>query len=1016
MPQPIIENNWPLGWIPSNDLQKDGGDGYSPSANGLLRMDNLTLDAKGTIRLAKAPNPESVLPFPNNINSIAGAYFKPLKYRYIYDSTGTLLRNYGSSNAQNTFDKSMFTGGTTRRLAYLNTLGTMLLTAGVKQLIDAGGSSQYPLGLPAAAPPALGTTGSDLIDLEDLDGSGNYTNWTDYQSNSAFTNTGPSLTLTPNLTSLYGGAQATFGSPVDTTNFGLGTGMDQPSDIFQFSLECDNPSALLWFSITLGCGANPLTLPFFWQTFNVSGGDSNETTVNLSSGVATVVSMLRSSFNASQDAAGTQPAWAAVTSILIEFAFSAPTNVTFSGFEFTNGNPYSGLVTYLCAEVNSTGQFVMFGLASTQVSITPANNFVTVDRSGTACNANANGIRFFRMDTVLGQFLEVGRQSGAYGFTPAKFTDFLTDTQVLEAAALDQTKVLQFFRIALTQDIVGMLWFATRVIYLNASGFYPSFELDPGSYDSRFFYQLIGEASEQCLFMCALNVGQFIVATTNDFYQVSGTFALITTTNADGSTTTIQDVTIQKLGISDAAISSQFMEVEGTILYLSATGVRSLSVSTSTSINTSLELLFRNEERFGFPPISLLPADQSTVACVSSGYRIYWSLPCADGYNRVFVSTFNIPLPTELRGNNYWRLLSNLDPTTNPNCIFREQDGTIIFAGNGGIDNFVSSLENNTTLPLPINLLTQLNFGVNSTIAKKAGALGLMINTGGETLNVAVTGIDENGVYWTTNFKVNTGVEMMVYLDTHLLSNDPEGEYLGFYIQITGTTSAFSLNYFFHTIVLEYPPVSYYELMLFTNFGKAESKKISTIPMVIDDLGNPVTINVRADEITFPPQTYDPTDEPSTVFWNNPGIDQQAVDWQVEVIAPQGMRFYKFLPPTILQIFPMGKLYDMLGPFELDRIGIIFGFRIRIMMTGAPVNYKVYEQDTLIWDGINDIPAGINAPLNKDSIVEVVLPKGVNSSVCRIVLTCPAIFYRYSFEVKVRSTGKETEEKWVEIK
>lgn len=1006
MSNPIIESSWPLGWSPSSSVQGDPGEPHV-----LLRMDNLTLDEKGTIRLSKSANPESS-ELVAVVNSIFAAYVNGQKLRYIYDAAGNLSRNYGGAASQSVYDLSIFTGGTTQRASFLNALGSIFVIAGDELYMDLG-AAQYTLGLPAPVAPTLINEVANLIDLSNLDGSGNFTNWTSIAT-SSFTNTGTTLIWQPVIPGSYrGDVQTVNSSVVDTTNFGGGTGFQDPTDTFQIAFTIDDTSLISWFRVTLFCEdpTQPAGSPdLFFFEFDFSSANSpygflypvtNPPVVNgivLTSGVQSVIYLQRQFF-ISQGS----PNWATIKATLISVGFNiAATNIptiTLAELGFTAGS-VNGTQTYLCVEVNDTGQFVEFSPASAQVSIvSPATKDVKVDRSGAAVNANANGIRFFRTNDTLGQFIEVDRQSGAYGFTPAFFLDNLSDTDALEAAALDPSKVLEFYRTSLPNNIIGMVYYGTRIIYLTPTGFFPSYPLDPGSYDSRFFYELNGSVSEQCLFICKLDVGTMIVSTTKDFYRITGDFSFITTTNPDGSTDTIQNVTVQWLGISDPSISRFFMEVEGTIMYLSATGVRQLSVASSSSINTTLELLFRKENRFGFPQISLLPADQSIVACISSGYRIYWSLPCSDGNNYVFVSTFNIPDPTELRGSSYWRLISDLIPAQNPSCMVREDDGTILI----GAGQYVKSLENANTA-LNLNLLTQYNFGENPTITKIAGSMGVFTNTGGVVLTFQVSGLNIDGGVTNKSFPVNTDYEKLVYLDISSM-----GECLAFQLSVTGTTAEFSLNYFFIIFVVDLPPVTYYAKMVYTNFGKARSKRISTWPLVVDDLGNPVTLKVSADLQVLDPQTYDPLEEPNTIFWNNT-YDIKAVDWQMEVFSPLGMRFYKFMDPEILQLYPMGKLEDQVGPLELDREGIVFSMRLRVENEGTSINYIVWDQDTQLWAGsIVTVP-------NKDSVYEEVFPKGVISSVLKVTFQSLTVFYRFTLEFKVRITGKETEEKWVMIK
>lgn len=996
----IVELDWPLGWIASSSSQGDPG-----QPHGLLRMDNLTLDERGTIRLAKSPVAESAL-LAYIVKSIFAVYNGGRKLRYTYDNGGVMRRNYGAGNSLTLYDLTVFTGGSTSKAAFLNALGAVLMIAGTRKYFDTGaaptaaipGYASLDLVQPFA--PVLTNLTATAVSLENLDGSSHYTNWTSVVS-SAFNNAGATLIFSPVVVGNNRAAVATtYASVVDTTNFGAGTGFDDPTDTFSFVLEIDDASQLFFFKLTLfsGSASGP---DFFWKEWDfVNPPSTFYPAFVISSGVSTIITFSRSDFSSTG-----APNWATIKSALLEVGVNvaeSPTSVTWSALKLISGN-INGDQTYVVAEVLDTGQFVMSSVQSTEVTVSaPALKDIQIDRSAHAVAVNANQIRYYRNNISLGQFFEVKRQTGNLGFTPAPFTDTLSDADAVAEATIDPTKVLQFYRTGLTSDIIGMIYFGTRIIYLNSVGFYPSLPLDPGSYDSRFLYELAGTSSEQCLFLCKLDVGTFIVATTKDFYRVTGTFGDILTTLSDGSTQTIQDVNIQWLGISDPAISRSFIEVEGTIMYMSATGIRTLSVATSTSINTTLELLFRKESRYGMPYIDLLPADQSEIACVSSGYRIYWSVPFSNGVNGVLVSTFNPPLPSELRGSSYWRFLTDTDASLNPTCIVREDDGNILCGGS----NYVKSLEAGAD-SLPLDLLTQYNFGNELNSGKDARAICLYISTGGNNLTLTLSGINRKGDIITASpVTINVADPGSVLrLDLEELLGEP---CLAYNINIAGTTNVFSLNYF----LIEYeprPPIVKRVLFPYSNFGKAVRKKISTLPMVIDDLGSAVTINVRADEIVMDPQTYNPVDEPSTIYWNNTQ-DITAVDWEIEVLAPNGMEFWKLMPPEILQLFPMGKRIDQLGPFELDREGIVYMFRLRVYNEGATLHYIVYDQDNLL------VEQDITTVAGKDTIYEEVLPKGVNAAVCKINLSSDTIFYRFTLEIKVRLTGKETDERWILVK
>ncbi len=993
MPEQIIEDNWPQGWIPSSSAQADFG---APST-GLLRMDNLTLDEKGSLRLINRPT--NLGNSGASINSIFGAYMANKKYRYVYGADGRMLRNYGGAASLTTFDKVLGTGGATTKAGFLTALGHTIGLAGTIQIKDRGDIT-WPITIPVPVAPTLTNQAATKVQLSNLDGGGNYTNWTNV-STTGYNNAGTQVAATTiaGLASF----KTVYGTAIDTTNFGV-TGEDTPSDLFTFNFEIDDPSlftvGVIAIQIELMCtdpGAGVVTDEFvasiYFETASTPDGFFMP---SISGGVKYTLSVPRSAF--ARYGTSTTLGWNTIKAAYITISTNAPTPFTFSTF-FVGSGPVTGDQQYVVVEFNDTGQFVEYSVKSAQVDVTASVNYVLVDRSGAAVDAQANGIITFRNNTILGQFIAVNIQTGAYGFTPVSFIDKLSDTDALLLAVNDATRVLQFYRTQLPTTLIGGIFFASRVIYLTTSSFLPSYPLDFGSYDSRFVYELNSTNNELCLFIAPLSVGTFIVATTVDFYQVTGTFNPISTTNADGSITTILDVNIVKLGISDPSVSSSFREVEGSILYMSATGLRSMSNGVSTLLNTSTDLLYRNENRYGFPPVALQPNDLSLIGITSSGSRVYVALPFSNGINSILVSTYNPPLPAELRGANYWRPI-----ILAAQCLYREQDGTVIYGDSGGN---VASLESSFTGSLQLDFLTQFNYGQHPTESKSFGSLLLYVDTGGVDLTLTVNGLQEDGTVVSIVKTINANGAKVLAIDVSGLI-----DCIATQLQITGVTTGFQLNYAVLVTVQEYPPITFYALVPFSNLGKDTLKKLSKWGFVIDTLNGAVTAKVTADNKVIS-SDIDHSNEPqgiTTEFWYN-HLDVAALDWQLEVIAPTGMHFYKFMPPDVLQVYPPGRLLDQVGPLDLDLQGIVFGLRIRCLNLGITIHYDVLDNDVIVYS--NDI-ATTNG---LDTTYIEKFPKGVNTSVCRILISSPTLYYRSSLEVEVRTTGKDTEPgtQWVKI-
>lgn len=1084
----IVEDNWPLGWIPSSSVQAD----FGAASQGLLRMDNLTLDEKGSLRLINRPTLQINALLSHAINSIYATYVNGQKLRYAYESNGTLVRNFGSAVSLIIYDLILGTTGSSQKAGFINALGHVLIFAGNLQIKDRG-DIQWPLTIPTPSlAPVLTNLLANTVDLDNLDGSLHYTNWVSISSGS-FTNSGTEIDFTPLVvTAVIASFQTTYsGAGVDTTNFGA-PGEDQPTDPFVFTFSIVDATKIIGLQIEFFCQDPAGTVTDYFI-----GGIDYTINPPPPSGVLTNIILLRQQFT--RFGSTSNIGWNTVKASRVTISYSASTTCVFKNF-YVGSGVVLGQQEYIRVEINNTGQFLQFSSASPQSTIEASVNNIQVDPSNAAANSQANEVRIYRNNQVLGQFLEVNRQTGAYGFTPSLFVDNLSDQDAIADTALDPSRVLQFFRTNLPTTIIGAIFFASRVIFLTDTSFLPSFQLDFGTYDSRFEYQLTGTNSEKCLFIAKLSVNTFIVATTVDFYQVSGTFSLISTTNPDGTTTTIQDVTIVPLGISDPAISREFAEVEGNLFYMSARGLRSMVNGVSTLLNTTMDLLFRNEARYGFPAVQLGSNDTSQIGIVSSGTRIYIAVPFTNGSNSILVSTYNPPNAADLRGSNYWRPI-----VLNAYCMCREQDGTVLYGDGVGS---VQSLEDNfnPALKLTIDMLTQYNFGQNPTSTKTLGNFLIFINTGGIDIQLVIYGLLEDATIVTFTHTLNTSTPTLVAVDpSATLTNC-----VAFAYNLTGLAAILEVNYSVYIVIEEYPPLTYYAITPFNNFGTNEVKQLSKWSYVIDPLGHLTTVKVTCDGVVlsiqeivpevgeniitaswynfdniigtdwqievFAPQgmhfyrfleptilqkyptltyyalvpfsnlgkdtlkklakwgfvvdtfghsilarvtadnviittTFDQSAEPqgiSTEFWYN-NEDVAALDWQLEIIAPQGMRFYKFMAPDILQVYPPGRLLDQVGPLDLDKQGIVYGFRIRLINAGATFHYSVLDNDVEVYS--NDVATATN----EDVTYIEKFPKGVNTSVCRLLITAATLMYRFSLELLVRTTGNETDNTWIKI-
>jgi len=961
------EANWG-GWNPSaaeKNLQPDTGL-TGPQRRALLRMDNLMVDEVGIVRAAKAfqleaaPGAPHSLPTFDTILAIFSTNLSTGKRRYVFEATGTVTRNSGPSNL---LDLTILTGAVgVTRCAFLAILNHVFVIAGSKKYQDRG-DIVYPLGLPAPAAPVVVANSNPTIDIGNLAG-GQFTNWGLSPAGGTATivnNVGGVLTLTPDTTTnvnrvaaITGGA----GTTIDTTNLG-GTGNDTGGDIFSFTFMVDNVALLDYVKIELFCEAPPVAQNYYWKEWDFSTIIPNFNNpyfpFNISSGIPTQVQIPRAGTNADGTPAlgyefvrvgsDTTLGWKAIKGIRLTVGVLGACTITFSNFKVTGGklSVLTGDFSYVAVQARDTGSYLEFSPASPPTKITLANGSATITPVAVDATTGANQYWLYRLDTTTGVYLRVTSSTGAVGFLPAPFTDTRLVTDIITDAGINPLYNLQFYRTSLPNNIIQAIWFRDRVIYLTNSNFFSSFLLDPGSYDSRFTYEISGTGGnyESCLFITKSDVGTFIIATTKDFYRVTGTFSIITDPVTGA---VVQDVNIYPLGVTDPAISHGFAEYQGSIIYLSATGVRVLNNATSTLLIGNLELLFRNESRYGVAPITKFSGDSQLVGCASSGKRFYWSLPQTDGATRVFILTL------ESDGSSSWRLW---DSGVNITTMFREEDGTVLYGSTAAANNFINSIET-FGAALPIHLRTQFNYGDNPLARKDAATLRILINTGGVNAAVTVSSLGLDGAV--TTIIININVAILTIFEYDLAALLPSS--LAFAIDIVCTTATFILDYF-SIIYEERPPVVMRAKQLATNFDSPGRKRIGTFPFVVDpiDPTNVITCTVRADNTTRAQNFTGIGDVITTLFWDNdPTIDLLAYDWEIELTATKQFEFYKFMKPDIDELTPnMSGLeiqpYNNFGsaarkilgslPFRLNSRGNDFSINVKVDgVVQSPVNFK----------------------------------------------------------------------------
>lgn len=119
---------------------------------------------------------------------------------------------------------------------------------------------------------------------------------------------------------------------------------------------------------------------------------------------------------------------------------------------------------------------------------------------------------------------------------------------------------------------------------------------------------------------------------------------------------------------------------------------------------------------------------------------------------------------------------------------------------------------------------------------------------------------------------------------------------------------------------------------------------------------------------------------------------------------------WNVLTPEVVQILPIAKRFDQLGPIDFSTYGKITKFELRMLAFGTLVPWQIYTQDDGIFNG------SITTLNGKESTYEINIPKGCNGRIMRIEFG-PVEFdmHRYYARFLVARSGVTTDNQWVTI-
>lgn len=192
-----------------------------------------------------------------------------------------------------------------------------------------------------------------------------------------------------------------------------------------------------------------------------------------------------------------------------------------------------------------------------------------------------------------------------------------------------------------------------------------------------------------------------------------------------------------------------------------------------------------------------------------------------------------------------------------------------------------------------------------------------------------------------------------------------------------------------------------------SNLGYPEKKRIRTIPFTINTNGGTVTITPKIDGIALSSQNFSNSEKKSETFFIV--TDVFGTDVELTLNSNTEFEWYGLDKLEEVELLPIGKKFDQIGPIFLSKIGKVRSIQLILMATGTALNYVIYNNDIEITNG------SLVTVVNKMKPYTISMPKGINSNVFRVELSSDDEFHKISATARLDLTGNDTAYKEVKL-
>ena len=943
------QRDFSQGWRPDDDA-------VNGHANGLLRADNCTLDEKGVLGIVRG-----IAKVSPNMGSQNKRLFSRLlngaKHRYTALGSGTVKKDI---NEAGTFGTTVLTGGVADRTGFGLSLGQVLITSGtVKKKDDGTTISDLGVETPATKPTVGASTRTQVGFLSGpawsiIEGSGS----------------APLSVVTDATT---GRARVKAIGSVFTP-----TAAVNENDVLTFYLTPADSSTIKLYRVELylksSAGDASGTGEYYYSEWKVADGNSP---FNTGLGLYNAISLKRKDFI--RYGVDYSLGWNNVETIVITFEGGVSEAVNFhaSGTRVLAGN-LNGSYTYYQVNVYNNGKY----LAKSPVG--PISDVViALDQ-----NINVTPITPAAWAAPIDEMWIYRRKEGFNGTDTWYRVAVRTATGLFIDSVKDQDALNTGIRVNLNVaalpdhiiDIVGN--YGDRVLYLTRQQLYISDSRNPDAIDSRGTLDFSGEGSETNLWIRKADANSILVGTTEDIYEVQGTLELL----GDGTI----DARIIPLGIGDPPIAYDAAVFNHQVIYMARDGWRVTVGANTQSILGNTRLLYAGVSRHGEPVVIMNIEREYQYPCAVSFGKLYCHIPMSDTIpGRLLHYDFE---------NRYWG-----QTTTAPQSLFTEEDGTLL----AGYDDFVRKINTSTGIDgvAGWDVLVRTPFldaGLQDQ-RKDLYVLHLFMDTGNVNCIIKIAG--NGGALTTLDTKAFDGPEhITIDINSHAVNLSKTIQ-----MEFSGTFDVFKLYHWFITFEERPKPLNFLRLRP-TNYGIPAKKRIRTIPFVIDTLGNDVTVTPRVDGVNGTTSTQNTSEKRTAFHYFVTDIFGIDYEYRLQCTGDEVFEFYDAPQPAHVEVLPIAKKFDQVGPWETEKLGKMREIRVRLIAGTTSIGWELFADDASVISGT------LTTVVNVDKVYTIPMTKTIKGTVWRLELLDTVEFHRHWVKFRYALSGDETslKQKYIE--